>query len=154
LSTKTKRKKVSQTTIFLILKERFCIVILCQECKIREIELIHHIDGNPENDHKDNLLFLCRKCHGNEHSGNNIVFKNHRMKMDGPDSLSITFHTSEIQFKELMGYNNTSIVNGGKLRVNRIKIDKNRNIQADFDILHKNNKNGFYDKETTNDDDL
>ena len=76
------------------------------------------------------------------------------MKMNGPDSLSITFHTSEIQFKELMGYNNTSIVNGGKLRVNRIKIDKNRNIQADFDILHKNNKNGFYDKETTNDDDL
>ena len=36
----------------------------CQECKTEERELsVHHIDYNKDNNQKENLISLCRKCH-------------------------------------------------------------------------------------------
>lgn len=44
----------------------------CEICKNDENVHIHHLDGNPENNTEDNLMFLCRKCHGKV-TGFNII---------------------------------------------------------------------------------
>jgi len=37
--------------------------IFCQICNEKKSVEIHHIDKNRENNSKDNLLFICKKCH-------------------------------------------------------------------------------------------
>ncbi|MGA7897829.1 MAG: HNH endonuclease [Nitrososphaeraceae archaeon] len=77
----TTRKAVPRSTFLQILKERFSILILCENCKTRNFEIIHHIDGNPNNNNPSNLLLLCAACHGKEHSDYSIVYKDYRMKI-------------------------------------------------------------------------
>jgi len=42
---------------------------VCQECGSEERVEIHHMDGDRENNHIDNLIPLCRSCHQGVHSG-------------------------------------------------------------------------------------
>ena len=60
LDAATTRKAVPRSTFLQILKERFSILILCENCKTRNFEIIHHIDGNPNNNNPSNLLLLWR----------------------------------------------------------------------------------------------
>ena len=49
-------------------RDEYCCVI----CKVRlfrsRYSPIHHIDGNRDNNHPDNLILLCTSCHGKIHS--------------------------------------------------------------------------------------
>lgn len=56
----------------------------CQNCDIEEIEIrksdslgrglsIHHIDYDKHNCHEDNLISLCRVCHGFSHGNRKII---------------------------------------------------------------------------------
>ena len=46
-------------------KYRKCGV--CNDCKVTEAEVLHHIDFNNQNDSKENLVGLCRTCHTKRH---------------------------------------------------------------------------------------
>lgn len=40
----------------------------CEECESTDPPIqVHHIDGNPYNNHPNNLSVLCRKCHQGKH---------------------------------------------------------------------------------------
>jgi len=41
----------------------------CQICDSEEDIEVHHIDGDPTNNQPNNLLSVCRGCHGKIHSG-------------------------------------------------------------------------------------
>lgn len=41
---------------------------LCDVQKENNLE-VHHIDGDPTNDSTENLLIVCKSCHGDIHSG-------------------------------------------------------------------------------------
>ena len=41
---------------------------LCQNCKGKFFENIHHKDKNRKNNEPSNLMLLCRKCHSLEHA--------------------------------------------------------------------------------------
>lgn len=49
----------------------------CHNCN-GKTQATHHLDGNPKNNTKDNLLPVCRKCHGILHRG-----LDHKGKYDG-----------------------------------------------------------------------
>ena len=41
---------------------------ICEECGSTDPPIqVHHIDGNPTNNHPQNLLVLCRNCHQSKH---------------------------------------------------------------------------------------
>lgn len=89
---------------------------------------------------------VCAGCHAKEHSSST---KNCNIEYTSLDTFTMTLRTSEVDFKELLGYNNRTVLNGRKkVRVVRIRSDGSSNgryIQVDFEILYKN-KNGFYEK--------
>ena len=41
----------------------------CQECGTPDDIMVHHIDGDKKNNVVENLLVVCRSCHGKEHIG-------------------------------------------------------------------------------------
>jgi 5-methylcytosine-specific restriction enzyme A len=45
---------------------------LCEDCaaegRTTRMDLVHHIDGNPRHNTMENLVSLCRVCHGRRHS--------------------------------------------------------------------------------------
>jgi len=46
------------------------LCVLCLKKKpevVREATVIHHVDRNPKNNEKSNLIALCDECHRNEH---------------------------------------------------------------------------------------
>ena len=109
----TTRKPVPRSTFLLLLKDRYSITLLCENCKTNKFEQIHHIDGNPNNNDPSNLMLLCHMCHGKEHGPKNFIIKD-----TGPSRFSIILHSSEIEFKRLLGYNNMLVANGRrKLRL-------------------------------------
>ena len=74
----------------------------------------------------------------------NTVQKISLLKIPALVDFSITLHSSEIEFKRLLGYNNMLVANGGrKLKVVRVK-NNGRHLEIEFEILYKNDK-GFYD---------
>jgi len=47
----------------------------CQYCgyNSEKFQIVHHIDGNPENNSDDNLVVICQMCNLVEHSGQGCV---------------------------------------------------------------------------------
>jgi HNH endonuclease len=115
--------------------------LLCEICKTNKFEQWHHIDGNPGNNDRSNLMMLCAECHTKEHSTKSNVNR------IGPDKLSLILPSSEIEYSKLLRYNNMLVYNKErKLKVVRLKCGSNgRHLEIEFEVLYKNNK-GFYEK--------
>ncbi len=49
----------------------------CQYCGYisGKFQIVHHIDGNPNNNSEDNLMTICQMCNLIEHSGQGCVIK-------------------------------------------------------------------------------
>jgi len=47
----------------------------CQYCgfKSQKYQIVHHIDGNPQNNSDDNLVVICQMCNLVEHAGQGCV---------------------------------------------------------------------------------
>lgn len=47
----------------------------CQYCdfKSKKYQIVHHIDGNPQNNSDDNLVVICQMCNLVEHAGQGCV---------------------------------------------------------------------------------
>ncbi len=48
---------------------------ICQYCgfKSKKYQIVHHIDGNPQNNSDDNLVVICQMCNLVEHAGQGCV---------------------------------------------------------------------------------
>jgi HNH endonuclease len=58
------RKSIPRTLLIQLVKTHG---ILCQSCRNREFEEIHHIDGDRSNNAFDNLMLQCLPCHKEKH---------------------------------------------------------------------------------------
>ena len=58
------RKSIPRTLIIQLINAHG---ILCQSCRNREFEEIHHIDGDRSNNAFDNLTLQCLPCHREKH---------------------------------------------------------------------------------------
>jgi hypothetical protein len=59
----------------------------CQECGLKEVDCgrnldIHHIDFNKKNNSEENLISLCKRCHGNTQRDRNSWTKYYKEKME------------------------------------------------------------------------
>lgn len=68
---KPKKKKInrkSHSKLMAILCRHGRQTHFCEDCGQQYAFLqVHHIDGNPNNNHVDNLLVLCGGCHADRH---------------------------------------------------------------------------------------
>ena len=48
---------------------------VCQYCdfKSKKYQIVHHIDGNPQNNSDDNLVVICQMCNLVEHAGQGCI---------------------------------------------------------------------------------
>jgi len=53
----------------IVRKEILELQQVCQLCKSEKFLVVHHIDKNKKNNNIDNLVVLCRRCHGKVHQG-------------------------------------------------------------------------------------
>jgi hypothetical protein len=54
-----------------VIKERDGV--MCQHCKSEHLLVVHHKDFNKFNNSYDNLITVCRSCHGVIHSSKSLV---------------------------------------------------------------------------------
>ena len=54
---------------------------ICQKCGSNEKPIVHHIDGDDNNNELANLITLCAKCHLNLHRPNGIGKKGGEMTL-------------------------------------------------------------------------
>lgn len=62
-----KRNVFNQRTARWVAKKLYPVLGNCETCGARPATSRHHIDGNPENNERENLAFLCRSCHQRGH---------------------------------------------------------------------------------------
>ena len=85
---------------------------LCQKCSTTDHLLVHHIDGNDNNNASSNLITLCQKCH----------MDTHRPKGGLPSSYKGTGYTVK-QAARLLGFSPSYIyllIRLGELRAEKI----------------------------------
>jgi len=58
----------------------------CEICSGERELVVHHIDADDTNDDLDNLLLVCRTCHGRVHSPNEHGEQWDRLTRELPDS--------------------------------------------------------------------
>ena len=47
--------------------------IICNKCKLKKATIVHHIDGNHNNDEENNLMPVCMSCHQLFHKTRKII---------------------------------------------------------------------------------
>jgi len=72
------RKSIPRTLIIQLIKTHG---VLCQSCRNREFEEIHHIDGDRSNNAFDNLMLQCLPCHREKHEEETPTAKQETGKM-------------------------------------------------------------------------
>jgi len=48
-------------------RKRYPSIGICERCEVKEAKHRHHIDGNTRNNKRENLEFLCPRCHKKAH---------------------------------------------------------------------------------------
>lgn len=75
------RKPIPRQTVVQLIKTHG---VLCQSCKNKEFEHIHHIDKDPTNNSFSNLMLLCSECHYQKHQFNSALTRNVSIRLTKP----------------------------------------------------------------------
>ena len=62
-SLNAKRGVIARTIAFEVLK----LPHVCEECGVNGQVQVHHINKDRDNNTRENLMILCRRCHNNAH---------------------------------------------------------------------------------------
>lgn len=44
-------------------RRRYAVLGMCERCGLVPAEDRHHVDGDPQNNERTNVVFLCTRCH-------------------------------------------------------------------------------------------
>lgn len=104
----------------------------CQYCSDTETELhIHHLrypkSGDPWDVNDSDLMVLCKHCHNIEESykkNDAIVFKMHKMQIDGGYCFLVYFMTNDQRLVDVWHFNNANGTIAHKLTLTKYGISE------------------------------